>query len=147
MTIWAIAILCVIGIAVYCTREPKRSGLENGTRIELIIKDTVLHATLNNTRTSLAFQEQLPKTYSVSKSSVDICGGATDLPSDRSERQTGWKIGDIDYGGGWFMIFHGGQNNIPFLKMMVIGSIDENDIAKLNELNGNFQITVQKENE
>lgn len=44
-----IALIVVLILAVWFTRAPKRSGLENGTRITLTASGTVLYATLNDT--------------------------------------------------------------------------------------------------
>lgn len=142
MTI-AIILVCLAAIAFYCTRAPHRVTVENGTRITLTAGETVLHGTLNETVTAKAFAEQLPITYTVSASSVDMCGGAGELPTDRSQHQIGWHIGDIDYGGGWFMIFQRMNLNIPFMRMPVIGSIDEADISVLQQLSGSVTFTVR----
>ena len=142
MWILIIILLCLVSAAFFCTRPPYRTPAE-GAEITLTTGDTVLHGKLNDTVAAKAFAAQLPKTYTVSVSSMDMCGGAAELPSDSSENQTGWNIGDIDYGGGWFMIFQRINLNIPFMKMPVIGRIDEEDIPVLQELSGSVTFTVE----
>lgn len=142
MWILIIILLCLVSAAFFCTRPPHRTPAD-GAEITLTTGDTVLHGKLNDTVTAKAFAAQLPKTYTVSVSSMDMCGGAAELPSDSSENQTGWNIGDIDYGGGWFMIFQRINLNIPFMKMPVIGRIDEEDIPALQELSGSVTFTVE----
>ncbi len=147
MIIFIAIIVVLAGLVFWFAQAPKRSGLENGTKITLTSEDVVIHATLNNTKAAKSFASQLPKEISFGKSGVDFCATMTTIETDLSERQYGWHKGDISYVGGWLSIFYKGQNRLP-IKMMVIGSINEEDFETLIDLEGSvvFKVDIAKNN-
>ncbi|MDR2738242.1 MAG: hypothetical protein LBB68_00185 [Treponema sp.] len=118
------------------------------TRVTLTIGDTVIPATLNNTVTARAFIERLPFTVSASKAEYDFCGTAKELACDDSERQAGWKNGDIGYSNGWFALFHSGEEQSgSYTTEMIIGHIDDEYLGTVRGLSGRIEITVAQADE
>lgn len=78
-----------------------------------------------------------------SKGEYDFCGMASDLPCKDSERQIGWKNGDIGYSRGWFALFHSGeQESSSYTSEMIIGHIDISCLDAIRALQGRVKITV-----
>ena len=137
-----IILLVIILLVIWFIRPPKRSGLENGTRITLTSGGKILHATLNDTKAAQSFEQILPMTISFGKSSLDYCGTAPALDLVSSERQFGWRNGDISIVGGWISIFYVFQHRLP-MPLTVLGSIDQEDLPKLNELSGSVSFKIE----
>jgi hypothetical protein len=113
------------------------------TRVTLTIEDVVVPATLNNTVTAQAFIERLPFTVTASKAEYDFCGTTGDLPCKETERQAGWKNGDIGYSRGWFALFHDGEeHSSSYTSEMIIGHIDDEYLETIRGLSGSIKITV-----
>ena len=116
------------------------------TKIIIKIGDLEIPAVLNNTLTATEFAKRLPFKVTASKSNLDFCGAVSSLPSKSSEKQDGWKNGDIGYNRGWFALFHSGEEqSSSYTNEMIIGHIDEDYIEKLREMTENIEIIVQQE--
>ncbi len=141
-----IRVLIIIAVLVllifWFSRPPRRSGLENGTRVTLTSGDYVLHATLNSTKAAESLRSKLPMSISLGRSSLDYCGTAPALESDSSERQYGWRNGDISIVGGWISIFYVVQHRLP-MPVMVLGSIDESDLHVLKKLDNSVSFRIE----
>jgi hypothetical protein len=113
------------------------------TRVTLMIEDVVIPATLNNTVTAQAFIERLPLTVRASKAQYDFCGTVEELACDDSERQAGWKNGDIGYSNGWFALFHNGEDqSASYTSEMIIGHFDDEYLETIRGLSGRIEITI-----
>lgn len=111
--------------------------------IILTVGETVIPATLNNTRTAKEFAKQLPFKVSAAKGEYDFCGAVGEIPCEESERQVGWSNGDIGYSRGWFALFHSGENESSgYTGEMIIGHIDESYLETLRAMRGSVKITV-----
>ena len=138
----ALTAIIILVLVIWFKQAPKRSDLENGTRIILKSGKSMLNATLNNSVASRSLIAMLPMDISFGRSSVDFCATAPNLEQNSKERQFGWHDGDISLVGGWLSIFYGGQHRLP-MPMMVLGSIDEADITKLKELGGSVRFRIE----
>lgn len=71
-------------------------SIENGTKIQLVIGDTVVPAILNASKTSQALIAKLPYTVKLQRYSHGYCGviGAK-LPYEPNGLHSGWLNGDI----------------------------------------------------
>ncbi len=144
MKYFIIGLIVLVVLVVWFKQPPKRTGLENGTRITLTSQSMVLHATLNDTVAAKSLEAKLPMQISFGRSSVDYCATAPQLDSSKSQSQFGWHNGDISYVGGWLSIFYSGQHRLP-MPMMVLGSIDSADMAKIKEAGSQVSFTIEVE--
>ena len=100
-------------------------------------------ATLNNTRTANEFKKHLPFTATVSHSEYDFCGSVSELPTNDSERQNGWKNGDIGYAHGWIALFHSGEEESSgYRGEMIIGHMDDSYLPTLRSIRGTQKVTI-----
>ena len=117
---------------------------KNETRITLRIGKAVIPAVLNETLTAREFCKCLPFTVTASKGEFDFCGIAGSLACQETERQNGWKNGDIGYSRGWFALFHSGEDQSSgYTGEMIIGHIDEEYLETVRRLNGSVNITIE----
>lgn len=117
---------------------------KNETRITLRIGNAVIPAVLNETLTAREFCKRLPFTVTASRGEFDFCGTAANLPCKETERQTGWKNGDIGYSRGWFALFHSGEEQSSgYTGEMIIGHIDEEYLETVRGLSGSVNITIE----
>ncbi len=81
---------------VYASRT-----IESGTKVQLIINDTTIPATLNDSEASKALIAQLPYSVMLQRYSHGYCGVISDsLPVDSDKLHSGWLNGDIVYAKG-----------------------------------------------
>ena len=89
---------------VYATRK-----IENGTRVNLIVGDTVIPATLNDSKSARELISRLPVTQEMSHFTHDYCGVMEKpLSFDEKDVHNGWLNGDIDFAtdGNYFTILY-----------------------------------------
>ena len=112
---------------------------------DVIITDgnVEIKAKLNDTVAAKDFETRLPFKCSGFDSGVDYCCSAKEGKFDPNEQQVGWKNGDISLGGGWFALLYDGEENSDSYKdMMIIGHINEDDLALVKELPRQVDFTV-----
>lgn len=115
----------------------------NETHITLSIGKTVIPATLNKTFAAQEFRKRLPFTVTATKGEYDFCGTAGEIPCKESERQAGWKNGDIGYSNGWFALFHNGESeSASYTGEMIIGHIADEYLEAVRALRGSVTITI-----
>lgn len=117
----AIISLITLGIlaqASHCRAASGKSGngegypsrtLENGTKIKLIVGDTVIPAVLNDSKSSKALIAKLPYTVKLQRYAHDYCGVMSDpLEYDEKDLRNGWKNGDVSFAvnGNYFTILY-----------------------------------------
>lgn len=107
----------------YATRK-----IENGTPITLTIGDTIIPATLNNSRSAKELISRLPYTVSLHRYSHDYCGVMDDpLSYDEADVHNGWMNGDIDFArdGNYFTIlFEDEEKSQQYGHQITMGKID-----------------------
>ena len=118
------------------------------TFVTLTIGDVVIPATLNHTQTAREFIKRLPFTVTASRGEFDYCGTGPSLPAKDSERQTGWKPGDIGYSRGWFALFFDGEEESKdYPGEMIIGHIDGAYLETVRGLGSSVRIVVDLKKE
>jgi len=88
----------------YATRT-----LENGTKIKLVVGETVIPAALNDSKSSQALIARLPYTVQLQRYEHDYCGVMREpLPYDENDKRKGWLNGDIAFAvdGDYFTILY-----------------------------------------
>ncbi len=118
-----------------------------GMPVVMVMNGTEVKATLNNTLTAREFAKLLPYSVTVSRATDDLCGSVGEsLPSDPSEGQNSWKIGEIGWFGGWFTILVDHEERFYQMPgVMIIGRISDEDLSKVTGLTGRVDITVRAE--
>ena len=111
--------------------------------------DTKVRAELNDTDTAEAFYEKLPLTIAVNGTGLDFCGRIpVTLPYEQNQVHNGWKNGDVNYNpqGGWFAVLHSGEEESSIYDdQVVMGRIVDDDLKVLQDLNGSFDLIIEKE--
>ena len=105
----AFLILPVLAISAFAAGDYSSRDIENGTKVNIIIGDTVIPATFNNGKTAKALLARLPFTMKLHKYAHDYCGVMDNpLPYDEKDVHNGWKNGDIDFArdGNYFTILY-----------------------------------------
>ncbi|WP_321345499.1 cyclophilin-like fold protein [Breoghania sp.] len=88
----------VFGRESYADAQHPSRAIEGGTRIRLVIDDTVVPAILNNSKSSQALISKLPYTATLYRGSSGYCGTIGDqLPVEDKDMHRGWLNGDIVY--------------------------------------------------
>lgn len=130
---WGIAAFLLGAVAALSTPaqaagEYSTRTIENGTPITLTIGDTVLPATLNNSRSAKELIARLPYTLRLHRYSHDYCGVMSDpLPYDEADVHNGWMNGDIDFArdGNYFTIlFEDEEKSQQYGHQITMGKID-----------------------
>lgn len=112
-------------------------------RISITDGTTVLYAQLNETLAAKDFIKRLPCRFTGIDSGIDYCCEAANGIFDPLELQDGWKNGDISLGGGWFAILYGGEEKSKsYHDMMIIGHLDEESLAKVNQMPSRVSLKV-----
>lgn len=77
----------------YATRT-----IDEGTKVQLIIGDTIVPAIFNQSSTSKALLDKLPYSVRLQKYTHGFCGSISDqLPIEPDQLHDGWLDGDIVY--------------------------------------------------
>lgn len=102
--------------------------IKNGTRVNIIIGDAIIPATLNDGKTARALLERLPFTMKLHKYAHDYCGVMENpLPYDEKDVHYGWLNGDIDFArdGNYFTIlYEDEEKSKQYGHQINIGKID-----------------------
>lgn len=103
LAIRGILTLGSLAFAATCRAESGNNGkgyasrtLESGTKINLVVGETIIPAELNNSKSSQALIARLPYTVRLQRYEHDYCGVMdTPLSYDEKDMQSGWLNGDI----------------------------------------------------
>lgn len=119
---------------------------QGNSTIILNMNGTYVKADLYDNKAAKAFKEMLPYTLTISRATDDLCGSVSkDLPSDPSEDQDTWSIGEIGWFDGWFTILCDNEEGMRKRTRTIIGKIHDEDIPFVQSLTGSVEITVQRE--
>lgn len=120
--------------------------IENGTPITLTIGDTVIPATLNNSRSAKELISRLPCTVSLHRYSHDYCGVMDNpLPYDEADVHNGWLNGDIDFArdGNYFTIlFEDEENSQQYGHQITMGKID-GPLSAVKHLGRDIEVRIE----
>lgn len=112
--------------------------------IKITSGDVVIPAVLNDTAAAKVFEERLPFKVTGNDSDIDYCCVAKEGKSNPAERQTGWKNGDINLAGGWFVLLYGGEEaSVAYTDMMIIGHIEKEHLETLKNLPNTAEFLVE----
>jgi hypothetical protein len=105
-----------LAIAATCRAESRENDkkyatrpLEKGTKIKLLVGETVIPAVLNDNKSSRALIAKLPYTVRLQRYEHDYCGVMdAPLPYDGQDMRSGWLNGDISFAvnGNYFTILY-----------------------------------------
>ncbi len=113
--------------------------------IQIIAGDVVIPATLNDTVAAKDFETRLPFHTRGSNSGIDICCIAKEGKCDPTQKQTGWKNGDISLADGWLALLYGGEEQSnAYPGMMIIGRIAEEYLAKVAAFPASVNVVVEE---
>lgn len=118
---------------------------ENSTKVKLIIGDTVIPATLNDSTSSKALVAKLPYTVHVQRYEHDYCGVMDALPYDEADVHSGWKNGDIAFvlAGNYFAILYKDEEiSMQFDGMVTLGALDT-DPSVMDTLDSGISIVIE----
>lgn len=120
--------LLLLGRPSFAAGDHSSRIIENGTKVNIIIGDTVIPATLNNGKTAKALLARLPFSMKLHKYAHDYCGVMDDpLPYDEKDVHNGWLNGDIDFArdGNYFTIlYEDEEKSKQYGHQINIGKID-----------------------
>lgn len=88
----------------YATRN-----IEGGTKINLVVGETIIPGVLNDGKSSRALIAKLPYTVRMQRYEHDYCGVMKDtLPYNKDDMRNGWLNGDISFAvdGNYFTILY-----------------------------------------
>ncbi|QJB57521.1 cyclophilin-like fold protein [Pseudodesulfovibrio sp. zrk46] len=119
---------------------------ENGTKVELIVGEIVIPATLNNSKPSQALLAKLPYTVKLQRYEHDYCGVMSEpLPYDAVELHSGWRNGDIAFAvsGSYFAILYKDEEiSQQFDGMVTMGTLD-GDPAIMDTLDAGIDVRIE----
>ena len=122
----------------------KDEPAQSDSTIILNMNGTDVKADLYDNKAANAFKEMLPYTVTVSRAADDLCGSVSEiLPSDPSEDQDTWSIGEIGWFDGWFTILCDNEEGMPKRTRTIIGKIHDEDIPFVQSLTGSVKITAR----
>lgn len=146
-------ILVILIVAIFCngvsTRAAERDYssriIENGTPVTITIGNTVIPATLNNSKSAKALIARLPFSMTLHKYAHDYCGVMQDpLPYDEKDVHNGWLNGDIDFArdGNYFTIlYEDEENSKQYGHQITLGKID-GPLSVIKSMGDNINIRI-----
>lgn len=94
-----------------------------------------IHASLKNTKSAEKFAALFPYHASGYDSGIDYCCAADTEHNFEEDVQTGWKNGDVGFGGGWFSILYAGEEqSSAYTDMVIVAHVDESDLKLVKQL-------------
>lgn len=119
---------------------------QKGTKVKLIVGETVIPAILNESTPAQALLDKLPYTVRLQRYEHDYCGVMKEaLPYDSSELQSGWTNGDIAYAvsGDYFAILYKDEEiSQDFDGMVTMGAL-EGDPGIMETLDGSIAVRIE----
>ena len=118
-----------LGTTAYSAEKDHSSRIiKNGTPVTITIGNTVIPATLNNSKSAKDLLARLPFSMTLHKYAHDYCGVMQDpLPYDEADVHNGWLNGDIDFArdGNYFTILYEDEENSgQYGHQITLGKID-----------------------
>lgn len=113
------------------------------TKILIETEGITIKAILNDTIAAQDFMSRLHLTFEMSKSDVDFSCNYSAGNFTVDEMKKGWKNGDIVWGGGFLSIMYRGEKDSLGYNLMVIGSVEKEDLQILRELPNEIEITFK----
>jgi len=105
----------------------ERNMADNGTKVRLVVGETVIPAVLNDGKAAEALIAKLPYTVRLARYEHDYCGVMDALPYDTEDVHNGWRNGDIAFttSGNYFAILYKDEEiSQEFDGLVTMGSLD-----------------------
>ena len=125
----------------YATRQ-----LENGTKVNLIVGQTVIPALLNDSKSSRELISRLPYEVKLNKYTHDYCGVMTQpLSYDQKDVHNGWQNGAIDFAtdGNYFTILYRDEDISKQFGFQVNLGVIKAPIAVMDSLPANITLRIE----
>ncbi|UZR96820.1 cyclophilin-like fold protein [Chondrinema litorale] len=118
--------------------------IKNGTAVALILGNTTIRATLNESTTAKDLLSKLPYKVTLNRYEFDYCGVMQkSLAFDEADKHNGWENGDICLAGSYFTIlFDGEEHSASHSGLIRIGKVEEGDLSKVKSLASEVELTV-----
>lgn len=107
------------------------------------IETITIKVILNDTIAAQDFISRLPLTLEMSKSDIDYSCNYPSGDYTVNEMKRGWENGDIIWGGGFLSIMYRAEKDSLGYNLMVIGSIEKDDLQILRNLPKDTQMTFK----
>lgn len=121
---------------------------DKGTKVKLIVGDTVIPAILNESKPAQALLGKLPYTVRLQRYEHDYCGVMSEpLPYDSAELRSGWTNGDIAFAvsGNYFAILYRDEEiSQQFDGMVTMGAL-EGDPMIMATLDSSITVKIESE--
>jgi hypothetical protein len=144
-----LAILCLVAFGTLNFASPCRAdekSTKTGTKVKLIVGDTVIPAFLNDSKPAKALLAKLPYTVNLQNYSHDYCGIMKDaLPYEKAELHSGWKNGDIAFAvdGNYFAILYKDEEiSEQYDGMVTMGALSC-DPSVMETLAGSISVKIE----
>ncbi|WP_218925556.1 cyclophilin-like fold protein [Leuconostoc sp. DB-1] len=120
--------------------------IKNGTKINIVVGDKKIPATLNDSKSSKQLISMLPYTVKVSRYTHDYCGVMNDpLRYDEKDVHYGWLNGDIDFArdANYFTIlFKDEDESEQFGDQINLGKVD-GDLSQISSLDSEVDMKIE----
>lgn len=153
----AFVLLLSLVFAKRCCAESgengKREGyatrtIESGTKVKLIVGETVIPAILNHSRSARALVAKLPYAVRMQRYAHDYCGVMKDpLPYDKDDMRSGWLNGDIAFAvdGNYFTILYKDEDISRQFDGIVNMGVINAPLSVMDTLDGSITLKIELE--
>lgn len=125
------------------TQNENHQNSGSGTPVTLTIGDTVIPATLNDSKAAQDLISRLPYTITLQKYSHDFCAVMSEpLSYDEADQHDGWNNGDIDFvtGSNYFALLFN-ESKTSSSPHVNLGKM-EGDLSFFNNMSGSAEVII-----
>lgn len=144
--VFSLAAIFLLRGSAFAAEDYSSRVIENGTKVNILIGDTIIPATLNNSKTAKALLARLPFTMKLHKYAHDYCGVMENpLPYDEKDVHNGWLNGDIDFArdGNYFTILYEDEEvSRQYGHQINIGKIDGR-LSVIKNMPPDIELTIE----
>ncbi|QGY40266.1 hypothetical protein GM415_09040 [Pseudodesulfovibrio cashew] len=128
--------------------EGEKSMSDKGTKVKLVIGETIIPAVLNDSKPARALLAKLPYSVKLQRYEHDYCGVMSEtLPYDAAELRSGWKNGDIAFAvnGNYFAILYKDEEiSQQYDGMVTMGALDCSP-SVMETLAGSISVSIEQD--
>ncbi|WP_242012214.1 cyclophilin-like fold protein [Pseudodesulfovibrio cashew] len=121
---------------------------DKGTKVKLVIGETIIPAVLNDSKPARALLAKLPYSVKLQRYEHDYCGVMSEtLPYDAAELRSGWKNGDIAFAvnGNYFAILYKDEEiSQQYDGMVTMGALDCSP-SVMETLAGSISVSIEQD--
>lgn len=122
-----------------------KNEMKAGTAVQLVIGDTILPATLNDSTPAKALLAKLPYVVQLQRYAHDYCGVMDALPYKKEELRSGWSNGDIAFAvaGNYFAILYKDEElSQEYDGMVTMGRLTS-PLQMMDALKANISVRIE----